>query len=108
MYQQISEEWLKPEGPLIFVAMDDFQDHTTGGDRLARRSEFQFHIPAVAAFKRLRDLAGERQAATPAKRRPDEPDLLPASRTHKPFARGSAFFTANLADIRIHETQRHF
>lgn len=105
-YQQIGEERFKPESPLVFVSMDDFEDHTAGNDGRTSKGKVKFQIPAVATFEGIRHLAAKWQATTPAKGWFDEPDIVPASRAHKTLASGRAFFEANLANIWINETQR--
>src|SRR5579871_227626 len=77
--QQISEKGFEPEGTLVFVAMNDFQNHTAGADGRTRERKVKFQLTAIAAFKRFRNLTLKWQAATPAERRPDESDLLPAA-----------------------------
>jgi|SRR5665213_1791811 len=65
----------------------------------------QFYFTAVRTFKSRRDVALERQAAAPAKRRTDEADLQPAFGADKAaFGRGTLGF-AYPADFRVKKSE---
>jgi len=104
--EQVGQKRFKPQRALIFVAVNDLQDHATGGDGGARGTEMQFHLAAIATFKHGGDRAFKWQPATITKRRTNEAHQPPASRADQSFDDARAFFPANLADLGIDKRQR--
>jgi len=99
--KQIHEEGFKPERPGVFVAVDDFENHTPRRDRGPRGNKMQVQVPAVATPERRGEIARKWHAAAFAKGRFDEADLGPTFRADKTFAGRGPLFAAKLADFRI-------
>ena len=99
--EQLGEERLKPERPLVFVAMDYVEDLVARDDRRASRRKLRLQIPAVAAVKRRRDCAFKGKPAARAETRLDLTHLRAALRTDVTLRRSGPFNAAGLAYFRI-------
>src|ERR1035441_5700598 len=103
--KQAGEKMFKPQLTLVFEAVNRFKDNAARDNRRARGSEAQFHLAAIRAFKRRRDVALEWQSAASAKRRFDEAHLRPAARADEAVFGGRVVHFTEPADFGIEKTE---
>ena len=95
------EEWLEPEGAVVFVFVEEIEHAITSDDDGAGGGELELVFAAVRAFKGGGDCAFEGKPAAFAERRFDEMDFVAARVADVVLIRSRARVAAELAGFGI-------
>jgi len=96
--EKVAKKRLKPERPLVLVAMNDIEDDALRCDGGAGGGELEFHAATVGALEGGGVCTFKRKAAMRAEGWLDETYLLPATGAHITLGGGGAVLGAKLAD----------
>jgi hypothetical protein len=103
--QQIRQERLEPEGPVVLVAMDNLQNGIPGYDCRPGVGERQIVLATVGAFKSLGHGALKWQTAPVTEWGLHPPDVRTAIMADETLAVPSPLVLADLANLRINQRQ---
>jgi hypothetical protein len=98
---EIGQKRLEPKRAVVFVAVNDFEQHSASGNRGSRPAKMQFHFPTIAAFEWCCNVTFIRQTAPFTKRRLNKPHVLPTTSANVAIRRASPIRPAELTALRI-------
>jgi hypothetical protein len=104
--QEVGQKRFKPESALIFVPVNGFKNSASRRGGGSSRTEMEFEIATIGAFKRCGDLTFERNSTTVTIRGFDEANPVSAIGADVSFRRRCPGFRADLARFRKEKSQR--